>query len=1091
MPRAESDGGGTSSNENSSKDNSKDNSDSKGRTPERPPNAVLSIDQIRAALADSGREPHGKSRIHRAESLLDAADRHSDTETQFRALAETVEAYQFGGEGFRSPVPFSRMLRLWDASGSGFDDAGQAAHTVHWMFKWLTSDLLLIPEVPLATVDTFVEEMDRRYRLAGYSPRPVEQERFHIADHLGAADDASRHLERWRAADRDRMSNCEACEQLIFGEWHAGRGDDSAALSQWASTLAGELRCAEEPARTLAGSLLPLLRLGRFDEARANHLRGYRLVRGKDNLRSRVAQHIEFCACTGNEGRGLELLAAHRTWFDSPGGAYAQLSFHAAVALLLRRVVERGSPDLPVPGPGGRDWAADELYLFLRDETRAAAARFDARNGTGAVSGRVADRIARQPLVDGLPLGVRSVPPWSGGQADRLRRSRSRLERPGRTERLPQGATDAVVPDPSTVGVDPETLAAEAGRLFRLGHPDSAALWERAAGVADAHGVDLDPVSKAELCEQRAATAHDEEDVAEATRYTTEAVAYYEAAGLPGRATALHAQLVIYQAQTAVPPRRTDLALLDAVYADVRRMYDRGVADALDLLTVRFGQAIDAREALKDPGPDWDADLERYEITALAFLSDAERFTVPHRLGTGHFMLSEVALHREDPDTALAELAAAVDFHEAAGRPWSTAHPRMAMAQTSVMLGRLAEAEAAAHAALELAARWPRMEFATGYARQLLANVSNMQSRFEDSARHALDAAGWADRVGDAELAAGSRYTLAYAYEQLDRPADAAAVLESAMPELVEQLAPPTVVEARWILGRSLSRLGDHRGAAEHFLLAARLAETFEQQGSYAQLAAAAGHALKSAGLPGEARQAFAKAVEVLRGIDDPLNLAKTLRALAWTVFEEADVRLDDGEPPAESDDEVMVAQERALDQALLCFADAEQLLEAAAAVSAAAASADQTVGGRDHEGDHESASGRAGDRAIDRASELGASSNGGAPGDRPLRGADLALEIAFEIAETQDQLARLHLNADLAEKALPYAERAAAGFRQLLPARALDYDFSEQMIAWLLDRFLTREAALGRLDKAIVVCEAAGVDAPRCVAYRKQLREG
>jgi tetratricopeptide (TPR) repeat protein len=467
----------------------------------------------------------------------------------------------------------------------------------------------------------------------------------------------------------------------------------------------------------------------------------------------------------------------------------------------------------------------------------------------------------------------------------------------------------------------------------------------------------------------------------------------------------------------------------------------------LDLLTVRFSQAFDARESLKAEGPEWDADVLRYEEAALALLQDAEELDVPSRLGSGHFMLSEVALHRDDPDTALAELLEAIERYEAAGRPWSTAHPRMALAQTYALLGRSAEAEAAAHAAMETAARWPRLEFAIGYARQLLANVTNAQGRFQDSARHALEAAAWADRNADPELASGSRYTLAYAYEQLDRPADAAAVLESAMPDIAEHLTEPTVVEARWILGRSLSRLGDHRGAAEHILLAARVAEEFPHQSSHAQLAAAAGHALKSAGMLGEARQAFAKSVELLRGVDDPVNLAKTLRALAWTVFEEADaddeeeaaVR-DGGVLPQDVEEDDSSAREEALDTALLYFADAEQLLEAAF-------------------------------EALEY------------PGREP--------EIAFEIAETQDQLARLHLNSDLAEKALPYAEKAASGFRTLLPARVLDYDFSEQMVAWLLDRFLTRDAAIARLEQAIVTCEAAGVEAVRCAAYLEQLRSG
>jgi hypothetical protein len=102
----------------------------------------------------------------------------------------------------------------------------------------------------------------------------------------------------------------------------------------------------------------------------------------------------------------------------------------------------------------------------------------------------------------------------------------------------------------------------------------------------------------------------------------------------------------------------------------------------------------------------------------------------------------------------------------------------------------------------------------------------------------------------------------------------------------------------------------------------------------------------------------------------------------------------------------------------------------------------------------------------------------------------DDAPEIAYERAETQDQLARIHLEADLPESALPYSEKSAAGFRALLPERAYDYDIAEQMTAWLLNRFHGRDAAVARLEEAVAVCVAAGVEAPRCTDYLATLQE-
>ena len=112
-----------------------------------------------------------------------------------------------------------------------------------------------------------------------------------------------------------------------------------------------------EPASTLAASLKPLLRLRRYDEARTNHLRGYRLLQGHVELRTAFGSHIEFCVLSGNRERALEILAENRRVFDPPYEPSDYLEFLSCVALLLRGCVDAGST-ATVAGPEGRDWPA-------------------------------------------------------------------------------------------------------------------------------------------------------------------------------------------------------------------------------------------------------------------------------------------------------------------------------------------------------------------------------------------------------------------------------------------------------------------------------------------------------------------------------------------------------------------------------------------------------------------------------------------------------------------------------------------------------------------------------------------------------------
>lgn len=325
------------------------------------------------------------------------------------ALGHQLKVYNYSSEKAKMFVPFARLLRMWDEHPEDFD--AYETHSLHWVFKWMSAGMLDQPHIPLASIEKWLGEMEHRYRLAGHSERAVRSAEFSVAAHVGDRARAERAFAAWLAADRDAMADCHACELHGQGWWHAELGRDEEALQLWEPVLEGAYTCAHEPHTALASSLLPLLRLGRVEEARAHHLRGFRLVRAMESMRGAYADHVEFCALTGNEARGLELLAERPAYFTDDGQPQSKLDFLGVVALLMDRLVERGLGGQTVPGPAGRTWTAAGLSAHARGEALALAARFDARNGTSYVSERLRDRMARRPLVERLPLGVRAVRP--------------------------------------------------------------------------------------------------------------------------------------------------------------------------------------------------------------------------------------------------------------------------------------------------------------------------------------------------------------------------------------------------------------------------------------------------------------------------------------------------------------------------------------------------------------------------------------------------------------------------------------------------------------------------------------------------------
>ncbi|NGO79267.1 tetratricopeptide repeat protein, partial [Streptomyces sp. YC504] len=363
--------------------------------------------EIQQAIYHNSSNPYGPARSARAEELCAAAERSGDAGLLRQALSALVDAYTWSSERTKALVPFARLLQEYDRDPGAFDRWG--THSLFWSFKWVTGDIIDVPEVSIPDVEHWFADMERRYRLAGHSERAVRQCEFYLAESTGDLERADRAVAAWTAAERDAMSNCHACELGTQGRYWAARGEDEKALEVWRPVTDGGKSCKEEPHRVLAHTLLPLLRLGRFREARTHHLKGYHLVRGDDSLLRSVGQHIEFCALTGNEARGLEILAEHAAQLGPLADVDAQLSLNGGVLVLLRRLKELGHGDLETVRYAGAPRTAAELYELLYAQAREIAGRFDLRNGNAHISGRFEERIAREPLVDTLPLGVRGL----------------------------------------------------------------------------------------------------------------------------------------------------------------------------------------------------------------------------------------------------------------------------------------------------------------------------------------------------------------------------------------------------------------------------------------------------------------------------------------------------------------------------------------------------------------------------------------------------------------------------------------------------------------------------------------------------------
>ena len=226
-----------------------------------------------------------------------------------------------------------------------------AGNDLLFQYKWMAGRLGSNPAFSRDEVQALTDDMSRRYREAGVSQSGVLQSLVSTAILSGDLAAAVRFQGERDLIPRDDYSHCEACVRSTDARLAHLRGDDSEALRLFDEIIAQDLTCGEEPEAAQAEALLPLLRAGRYDEAVLHHRQSYRAARALPDGFSIIADHLVFCAVTGNAARGLAILERHihelgRDPLDRASTLYQLL----AIGVLLDAVVQAGQGEALVRG---------------------------------------------------------------------------------------------------------------------------------------------------------------------------------------------------------------------------------------------------------------------------------------------------------------------------------------------------------------------------------------------------------------------------------------------------------------------------------------------------------------------------------------------------------------------------------------------------------------------------------------------------------------------------------------------------------------------------------------------------------------------
>jgi hypothetical protein len=365
-------------------------------------------EQVWELILRAYRMGEGDAKIALLEEAARIADICGEFKLSFDARDNLIHAATFGGAPEKALVAFSWMLAHYDRGER--DEIVEL--TVLWQYKWILDSIANFPQISKAQILGMLDDMAARYTRAGYSLRPNYLMRNRLYKFWDKAE-AARYFHKGHETPRDEMSDCRTCELNDEVSFALRAGDDARAVALASPIIERRMSCSSIPKNTFAHLLLPLVRLGRMDEAVSLHLEGYRLVSlaAKASLSS-AAEHLEFLVVTGNFDRAVRIFEKHLADACALADAATKFDYYLASWFLLEQLVERGRATLnlqrlprglPLYEESGT-YSVARLGAWFLSECEALAARFDARNESDYYTESIRETAALRELATPYPI---------------------------------------------------------------------------------------------------------------------------------------------------------------------------------------------------------------------------------------------------------------------------------------------------------------------------------------------------------------------------------------------------------------------------------------------------------------------------------------------------------------------------------------------------------------------------------------------------------------------------------------------------------------------------------------------------------------
>ena len=362
-------------------------------------------DQVYDLISKADELPEGPAKVAIFEEAVALADLHRDVALGYDARMEMLWPAYHASRQDLLLVHFAWCLAQLDADTDGDLDE----HEALWAYRWVLDTMPGFPEIPRPQIEEAIRDMAARYAQHGASLRPCHLLHRRVYRGLGDREAAIAAHKKIARTKRDWLSDDLETEKA-FAIFFAVFSEKYAEAVRLAEKFLGEKSVSNHfRGLVMTDLILPLARLGRWEEAADFHKRSVPMLKRDRQSAGNFAMHTEYLCIVGNFASAVKTYESHFEEAATEPNRITRFDYFRAGTFLCERLRADGKtkinlrvPDATkIPGTEAGRIRSDLLAAWLDEQLADLVRRLDARNGTPYFAGELAKLSGLTELAEG------------------------------------------------------------------------------------------------------------------------------------------------------------------------------------------------------------------------------------------------------------------------------------------------------------------------------------------------------------------------------------------------------------------------------------------------------------------------------------------------------------------------------------------------------------------------------------------------------------------------------------------------------------------------------------------------------------------